>query len=142
MASTSELFSWAQSHAGAGAITQSVLLCLVCALTWFDPLVRRDRTTAGIAIGGWVFMAIVGGWRSAFVENPSGVVAWGVAALYLLIVFATLGRPLLMLSDLLEEKEEEEDDFQLPQNLRRRSRAAQATVIVGVVAGLFAVFYL
>ncbi|MFI6829175.1 hypothetical protein ACIBG5_18870 [Kribbella sp. NPDC050241] len=87
-------------------------------------------------------MAVVGGWRSAFVENPSGVVAWGVAGLYSLIVIATLGRPLLVLSDLLEEKKEEEKGFLLPRNLRRRSRAAQAIVIAGVVGGLFAVFYL
>jgi hypothetical protein len=141
MDGTSDLFRWAQTHASAGALTQVVLLCLVCALTWFDPLVRRDRTTAGIAIGGWVFMAVIGGWRSAFVENPSGVVAWGVAGLYALIVIATMGRPLLMLSDLLEEKEEDEG-FRLPENVGRRSRAAQVIVILGVLVGTFVVFYL
>jgi hypothetical protein len=68
-------------------------------------------------------MAVIGGWRAAFVQNPSGVVAWGVAGLYSLIVVATIGRPLLMLSDLLEEKEEEEEDFRLSRNLRHSTTA-------------------
>jgi hypothetical protein len=105
MDSTSEAFSWMQHHNGAGAAVQLSLLLLVCILTWLDPLVRSDRTTAGIAVCGWIFMCAIGTWRAAFVRNPSGVLAWAVAGLYALVIIATLGRPLLMLSDLLEEKE-------------------------------------
>lgn len=104
MDSTSEAFSWMQHHNGAGATVLLSLLLLVCILTWLDPLVRSDRTTAGIAVCGWIFMCAIGTWRAVFVRNPSGVIAWAVACLYALVIVATLGRPLLMLSDLLEEK--------------------------------------
>jgi hypothetical protein len=139
--STSEAFSWMQHHNGAGTTVLLSLLLLVCILTWLDPLVRSDRTTAGIAVCGWVFMCAIGTWRAAFVRNPSGVLAWAVAGLYALVIIATLGRPLLMLSDLLEEKEEDEG-IRYSEALWRRSRIAQAVVLTGIGGGLFVVYFL
>jgi hypothetical protein len=75
------------------------------------------------------------------VSNPSGVIAWGVSGLYLLVIAATLGRPLLVMSDLLEEKEDDEG-FQYPDGLWRRSRVGQVIVLTGIVGGLFIAFYL
>jgi hypothetical protein len=46
-----------------------------------------------------------------------------------------------MLSDLLEEKEEDEG-IRYSEALRRRSRIAQAVVLTGIAGGLFVVFYL
>jgi hypothetical protein len=141
MESTADTFRWMQRHADSGLAVQVSLLILVCVLTWLDPLVRKDRTTAGIAVCGWIFMSALGSWRAAFVRNPSGVIAWGVSGLYLLVIAATLGRPLLMLSDLLEEKEEEEG-FSYPEGLWRRSHVAQGIVITGILIGLFIAFFL
>jgi hypothetical protein len=141
MESTSGIFRWMQRHADFGLTVQVSLLTLVCVLTWLDPLVRKDRTTAGIAVCGWIFMSALGAWRAAFVRNPSGVVAWGVSGLYLLVIAATLGRPLLMMSDLLEEKEDD-GGFKYPEGLWRRSRVGQAIVLTGIVGGLFIAFYL
>jgi hypothetical protein len=141
MESTSSIFRWMQRHADSGLAVQASLLILVCVLTWLDPLVRKDRTTAGIAVCGWIFMSALGTWRAAFVGNPSGVIAWGVSGLYVLVIAATLGRPLLMMSDLLEEKEDDEG-FNYPEGLWRRSRVGQVIVITGIVGALFIAFYL
>jgi hypothetical protein len=142
MDSPVDLFIWAQHHASTGAIVQLSLMVVVCALTWMDPLVRGDRTTAAIGVAGWVFMALIGSWRAALVDNPSGVLAWGVACLYLLVIVATVGRPLLIMSDLLEEKEEDDERFRVPSGLWRRSRAAQFVVIAGILFATFALYYL
>jgi hypothetical protein len=141
MESTSDAFRWMQRHADSGLVVQVSLLILVCVLTWLDPLVRKDRTTAGIAVCGWIFMSALGTWRATFVRNPSGVIAWGVSGLYLLVIAATLGRPLLMMSDLLEEKEDAAG-FKYPEGLWRRSRVGQGIVLTAIVGGLFIVFYL
>jgi hypothetical protein len=68
------------------------------------------------------------------VRNPSGVISWGVSGLYLPVIAATLGRPLLMMSDLLEEKEGD-NGFTYPEGLWRRTRAGQAIVLTGIVGG-------
>jgi hypothetical protein len=57
------------------------------------------------------------------------------------VIAATLGRPLLMMSDLLEEKEDD-DGFKYPDGLWRRSRIGQGIVLTGIVGGLFIAFYL
>ena len=141
MDGSSGLLQWVTRHAGLGVSVQLGLLLVVCLLTWFDPLVRRDRATAGIAVGGWVAMSLLGTWRGAWIDDPSGVIAWAVACLYVLVVLATLGRPILMLSDLLAEKQRDER-MKYPDSLWRRAYVAQGVVIVSIVVGLFLLFYL
>ncbi|GAA3587178.1 hypothetical protein [Kribbella ginsengisoli] len=111
------------------------LLVLVCLLTWFDPLVRKDRTTGGIGVGGWLVTAVFATWRAALVDNPMAIVAWGAAGLYLLAIVATLGRPILILSDLLEDKEREEGT-KLPDHLWRRSKVAQVVLMTTIAAAI------
>jgi hypothetical protein len=119
-------------------IVMLALLVIVCLLTWLDPLVRRDRTTAAIGVAGWIAAAVFSTWRSVFVDNPMAIVAWGAAGIYLLAIVTTLGRPILILSDLLEDKEEE-DGVALPANLWRRSKFAQVALVVVIAAAITAV---
>ncbi|QNE18578.1 hypothetical protein F1D05_12510 [Kribbella qitaiheensis] len=114
------------------------LLAVVCLLTWLDPLVRKDRTTAAIGVVGWIAAAVFSTWRAVFVDNPMAIVAWGAAGIYLLAIVTTLGRPILILSDLLEEKEET-DGTTLPANLWRRSKFAQVVLLLVIAGGITAV---
>ena len=61
--------------------------------------------------------------------DPLTESAWGAAAIYLIVIVATLGRPLLIASDLVER----EHGYQVLTNGEyRRSRIGQALLLIGI----------
>jgi heme exporter protein D len=114
------------------------LLVLACLLSWVDPVVRARQVLPLIPIGGWVSMAAFPLLLMLFGEHgPAAVFVWGVAGLYVLAIVGTVGRPLLIFSDLLEEAESEGSRISAAD--WRRSRIGQVFLCLGIVAGVTAV---
>ncbi|MDX6240116.1 MAG: hypothetical protein QOG10_4936 [Kribbellaceae bacterium] len=111
------------------------MLALVCVLTGVDRIARAHRGIAGTAIGAWCTFAPIGLLRASIVGDPLAESAWAAAAIYLIVIVATLGRPLLIASDLVER----EQGYQVLSNGEyRRSRIGQALLLIGI-CGLAAV---
>lgn len=111
------------------------MLALVCVLTGVDRIARAHSGIAGTAIGAWCAFAVIGLLRASIVGDPLAESAWAAAAIYLIVILATLGRPLLVASDLVER----EQGYQVLTNGEyRRSRIGQALLLIGI-CGLAAV---
>ena len=74
------------------------MLALVCVLTALDRIARAHKGIAGTAIGAWCTFAPIGLLRASIVGDPLVESAWAAAAIYLIVIVATLGRPLLIAS--------------------------------------------
>lgn len=117
-----------------GLTAMGVMLALVCLLTAVDPIARSHKGLAGAIAGAWCAFAPLGLLRSAIVEDPLAMSAWAGAGVYLLAIIGSLGRPLLLASDLVER----EHGYQVLSNGEyRRARAGQILLIAGI-AGLAA----
>ena len=117
-----------------GLTAMSVMLALVCLLTAVDPIARSHKGLAGAIAGAWCAFAPLGLLRAAIVEDPFALSAWAGAGVYLLAIVVTLGRPLLLASDLVER----EHGYQVLSNGEyRRARVGQILLILGI-AGLAA----
>jgi hypothetical protein len=112
-----------------------VLLALTCLLTWLDPIIRARHVPPLIALGGWVSMAALPTLLLLFGERGiAAVLIWVVAGLYALSIVATIGRPLLIFSDLLEDAESEGSRISAAD--WRRSRIGQFVLIGGICAAV------
>jgi hypothetical protein len=69
--------------------------------------------------------------------DPATVFIWGVSGLYTLSIVATLGRPLLIFSDLLEDAESE--GSRISASDWRRSRTGQIVLICGICVAVVVV---
>jgi peptidoglycan/LPS O-acetylase OafA/YrhL len=107
-----------------------LMLAIVCVLTALDRIARKHPGIAGTAVVGWCVLAGVGLVRSAIVGDPPALAAWGAAGVYLIAMVATLGRPLLLASDLLEEEGGRQI---LSANESRRSRIGQGSLLVAIL---------
>jgi Na+/H+ antiporter NhaD/arsenite permease-like protein len=106
-------------------------LALVCALTAVDRLARTHKGIAGAVIAAWCGLAPVGLLRASIVGDPLAESAWAACGIYLIAILSTLGRPLLIASDIVER----EGGYQvLSKNEYRRSRAGQLLLLVGICA--------
>ncbi|GAA1580900.1 hypothetical protein GCM10009804_41870 [Kribbella hippodromi] len=117
-------------HPGIAVGVMVGLLAVTCLLTWRDPIIRARTVPLGIALAGWGSMAalpllglLFGGLGAA-----AGLL-WTMAGLYALCIVATLGRPLLIFSDLFEDA-----DGEVPTADRRRSTISQFVLIVAICA--------
>lgn len=127
--------SWFVDHVALGFCALGLLLVATCLLTWLDPIVRAGQVPALLAMAGWASMAVIPLLASLFSEaEPAVAVAWGIAGMYALSILGTLGRPLLIFSDLLEEAESE--GARLAASDWRRSRIGQVVLLVGITAGV------
>ncbi|GAA1559447.1 hypothetical protein GCM10009804_15360 [Kribbella hippodromi] len=123
---------WSSGALGLGAM--GLMLALVCGLTVVDPVARSHKGLAGAIAGAWCAFAPVGLLRSAITGDPLALSAWAAAAVYLLAIIGSLGRPLLIASGLVERRH----GYQVLSNSEyRRGRAGQIFLIVGI-AGLAA----
>ncbi len=112
------------------------MLALVCVLTALDRIARAHKGIAGTAIGAWCTFAPIGLLRASIVGDPLVESAWAAAAIYLIVIVATLGRPLLIASDLVER----EHGYQVLTNAEYwLSRIGQALLLIGI-CGLAALF--
>jgi hypothetical protein len=110
------------------------MLALVCLLTAVDRIARSHKGLAGAVAGAWFAFAPVGLLRSTITGDPLAISAWAAAGVYLLAIIGSLGRPLLIASDLVER----EHGYQVLSNSEyRRARAGQIVLIAGI-AGLAA----
>jgi hypothetical protein len=126
---------WFLRHPGLAVLAMLVLLALTCLLTWFDPIIRARHVSPLVALGGWVGMAALPTLLLIF--GARGIAAafiWVVAGLYVLSSVATLGRPLLIFSDLLEDAEF--DGLRISATDWRRSRIGQFVLIGGICAAV------
>ena len=113
-----------------GLTAMGVMLALVCLLIAVDPVARSHKGLAGAIAGAWCAFAPLGLMRSAIVEYPLAMSAWAGAGVYLLAILGTLGRPLLIATDLVER----EHGYQVLSNDDyRRARAGQILLIVGIL---------
>ena len=122
---------WFVRHPGLAVGVMLGLLVVTCLLTWYDPIIRARQVSSLVALGGWVSMAALPTLLLIFGER--GIAAafiWVVAGLYALSTVATLGRPLLIFSDLLEEAES--DGSRISATDWRRSRIGQFVLIGGI----------
>jgi hypothetical protein len=104
-------------------------LAILCVLTAVDRIARSHKGIAGTSIGAWCTFAPIGLLRASIVGDPLAESAWGAAAIYLIVIVATLGRPLLIASDLVEG----EHGYQVLTNGEyRRSRIGQALLLIGI----------
>jgi hypothetical protein len=126
---------WFVQHPGLAAGAMLVLLALTCLLTWLDPIIRARHVPPLIALGGWVSMAALPTLLLLFGERGiAAVLIWVVAGLYALSIVATIGRPLLIFSDLLEDAESEGSRISAAD--WRRSRIGQFVLIGGICAAV------
>jgi hypothetical protein len=126
---------WFVRHPGLAVVAMFVLLALTCLLTWFDPVIRARHVSPLVALGGWVSMAVPPILLLIFGEPGIGAAfIWVVAGLYALSTVATLGRPLLIFSDLLEDAES--DGSRISATDWRRSRIGQFVLIGGICAAV------
>jgi hypothetical protein len=117
-----------------GLTAMGLMLALVCLLTAVDRIARSHKGLAGAIAGAWCAFAPVGLLRSAITGDPLAFSAWAAAGVYLLAIIGSLGRPLLIASDLVER----EHGYQVLSNSEyRRARAGQIVLIAGI-AGLAA----
>jgi hypothetical protein len=117
-----------------GLTAMGLMLALVCLLTAVDRIARSHKGLAGAIAGAWCAFAPVGLLRSAITGDPLAISAWAAAGVYLLAIIGSLGRPLLIASDLVER----EHGYQVLSNSEyRRARAGQIVLIAGI-AGLAA----
>lgn len=124
----------ALANSALGLTAMGVMLAMVCLLTAVDPIARSHKGLAGAIAGGWCAFAPVGLLRSAIVGDPLALSAWAGAGVYLLAIIGTLGRPLLLASELVER----EHGYQVLSNGEyRRGRVGLVFLIVGI-AGLAA----
>lgn len=107
-----------------------IMLALVCGLTATDRIARAHKGIAGAAIAGWCVLAGVGLFRGSIVGEPPALSAWAAAGVYLVAVLATLGRPLLIASDLLEDSE---GPRLLTAAESKRSRIGQVLLLAAIV---------
>lgn len=113
-----------------GLIAMGVMLALVCLMIAVDPVARSHKGLAGAIAGAWCAFAPLSLVRSAIVEYPLATSAWAGAGVYLLAILGTLGRPLLIATDLVER----EHGYQVLSNGEyRRARVGQILLIVGIV---------
>ncbi|MFG1819136.1 hypothetical protein ACGFIF_35615 [Kribbella sp. NPDC049174] len=126
---------WFLQHSGLAVGAMVLLLGLTCLLTWLDPIIRARQVPPVLAVAGWVAMAAVPTLLRLFGEGgPAALFIWGVAGLYALSIFGTLGRPLLIFSDLLEDAESE--GSRISASDWRRSRIGQRVLICGICAAV------
>jgi hypothetical protein len=131
---SSVLINKAVANTALALTAMGVMLALVCLLTAVDRIARLHKGLAGAITGAWCAFAPAGLLRSAIVGDPLAISAWAGAGMYLLAIIGTLGRPLLLASDLVER----EHGYQVLSNGEyRRGRAGQILLIVGI-AGLAA----
>jgi hypothetical protein len=125
---------WFLQHPGLALVAMLVLLALTCLLTWFDPIIRARQVSPVVALGGWVGMAALPTLLLIFGGGTGAAFIWVVAGLYALSTVATLGRPLLIFSDLLEDAES--DGSHISAMDWRRSRIGQFVLIGGICAAV------
>lgn len=104
-----------------------IALAVTMYLTWRDPLFLDDRSTRVLATAAWLLTALallVLGQDSnaAPARFAPGV---DLAVVHLLVWIASLGRPALLMDELLGDE--------LPAPLLRRVRRGQAVLIVGLI---------
>ncbi|MER7246361.1 hypothetical protein [Kribbella sp. NPDC000426] len=113
-----------------GLAAMGAMLALVCLLIAVDPVARSHKGLAGVVAGAWCALAPLGLLRGSIVRDPLAMSAWAAAGVYLLAIIGTLGRPLLIATDLVER----EHGYQALSNGEyRRARAGQVVLIVGIV---------
>jgi hypothetical protein len=106
------------------------MLALVCVLTGLDRIARSHKGIAGAAIGAWCGLAPLGLLRASIAGEPLAESAWAAAAVYVIAIVATLGRPLLIASDLVEK----EEGYQvLTTGEYRRSRIGQVLLLIAII---------
>jgi hypothetical protein len=123
---------WFVQHPGLAVGAMLVLLAATCLLTWLDPIIRARHVPPLIAMGGWVSMAALPTLLLVGERGIAAVFIWVVAGLYALSTVATLGRPLLIFSYLLEYAESEGSRISAAD--WRRSRIGQFVLIGGICA--------
>jgi hypothetical protein len=128
---------WFLQHSGLAIGDMLLFLALTCLLTWLDPIVRARHVPPLLAISGWVAMAVIPTLLRLFGGGFATVFIWGVSALYALSIAATLGRPLLIFSDLLEDAESE--GSRISASDWHRSRIGQVVLIGGICAAVVVV---
>ena len=123
------------ANAGLGLVAMGSMLALLCLLTLVDPIARARKGLAGGIAGAWCSFALLGFARSEIAGYSLAESAWAAAGVYLLAIVGSLGRPLLLASELVER----EHGYQVLTNSEyRRARAGQVVLIVGV-AGIAAI---
>jgi hypothetical protein len=126
---------WFLRHPGLAVVAMLVLLALTCMLTLFDPIIRARHVPPLAPLGGWVGMAVLPTLLLIFGERAiAAAFIWVVAGLFALSTVATLGRPLLIFSDLLEDAES--DGSHISATDWRRSRIGQFVLIAVICAAV------
>jgi hypothetical protein len=128
---------WFLQHSGLAIGAMLLLLALTCLLTWLDPIIRARQVPALLATAGWVAMAAPPTLLRLFGGRFATVFIWGVSGLYALAIVATLGRPLLIFDELLEDAESE--GSRISASDWRRSRIGQLVLICGICAAVLVV---
>lgn len=126
---------WFAQRPGLAIGSMLGLMVVACLLTLVDPIIRARQVPPLLALAGWGSMAALPLLLLLFGEHGLALLLmWPVAGLYTLSIVGTLGRPVLIFSDLLEEAESEGSRFSAAD--WRRSRIGQVVLICGICAGV------
>ncbi|MDX2974543.1 hypothetical protein [Kribbella solani] len=123
---------WFLRHGGLAGGVMVGLFAVAGVLTWRDPIIRTRVLPLGIALAGWASMAVLPLLMLLFGgREGAAALLWIVAGLYALCIVATLGRPLLIFSDLFDDAEGEISPAD-----QRRSTIGQFVLIAAICAAV------
>ena len=109
-----------------------VALVLVLVLTFMEPLFADQGDLRAVAVLAWGGSPLVFLANTLMTRRPSVRLLWVLAALYLTVCVVTLGRPALVMDQLLLG--EKVLRRKVTPGIRRRIALSQAALICGIVA--------
>lgn len=120
------------SQLATAASAAGLTLVLVLGLTYREPLFRDHSDLRLTAVFAWACSPLAFLANALWNHRPSVLLLWVLAAVYLTVSAVTLGRPALVMDQLLLG--EKDLRKQVGPELRRRIALSQGAMIVGIVA--------